>query len=221
MVMFSNHSRKAPCIVLTMILSIPFPLLGTQEEAAAAYDKAAIEYRGLNAVTNFDISHYIGFRPRPPQPSPIQEPHQVAPPQIQLLKNPDPIDQAAIMDPLADQPWNICMYPTFSSIPVANIALEKSNELHDLFNGTGFEDNIEFFFDGVEDGTTTDAPAAGSHEGKGDEIKVNDGIFENPGVFEGGFLNDFEEGGEFGLMEENLNSSVDSLSYPLPISICS
>ena len=40
-----------------MICSLTFA--ATQEEATTAYDMAAIEYRGLNVVTNFDLSCYI------------------------------------------------------------------------------------------------------------------------------------------------------------------
>ncbi|KAK1317529.1 AP2-like ethylene-responsive transcription factor [Acorus calamus] len=46
----------------------------TQEEAATAYDMAAIEHRGLNAVTNFDISRYINcLRPNPNPDGPTHE----------------------------------------------------------------------------------------------------------------------------------------------------
>ncbi|KAK6934053.1 hypothetical protein RJ641_036947 [Dillenia turbinata] len=48
-------------------------VLETQEEAATAYDIAAIRYRGENAVTNFDISNYIAreeILPAPASPPP-------------------------------------------------------------------------------------------------------------------------------------------------------
>ncbi|KAK8584689.1 hypothetical protein V6N13_138641 [Hibiscus sabdariffa] len=47
-------------LVLAEYLEINISTLEpTQEEAAMAYDMAAIEHRGPNAVTNFDLSRYI------------------------------------------------------------------------------------------------------------------------------------------------------------------
>lgn len=56
----SNQERKLIYILSSILFFILFGICGegTQEEAAAAYDMAAIEYRGANAVTNFDISSY-------------------------------------------------------------------------------------------------------------------------------------------------------------------
>lgn len=48
--LFSDHTY--------MLILVLLWIIGTQEEAAEAYDIAAIKFRGLNAVTNFDMSRY-------------------------------------------------------------------------------------------------------------------------------------------------------------------
>lgn len=77
----------------------------TQEEAATAYDMVVIEYRGLNAVTNFDLSRYIKWlRPTPIEPKTTDsspKTHPIATPTqdfgIEFLNHQNPITNSVVV----------------------------------------------------------------------------------------------------------------------------